>query len=76
MPGLRAAARPAGTVLTASAGANGTHGQDDASEHGEPAEGSGLDEERELDPSLGETTVAELARVPASDASRSSSTAT
>ncbi len=69
MPGLRAAARPAGSVLTATG--NGKHAQEDGPDLEEPAEGSGLDEDEELDPSLGETTVAEVSRVPVSTGSRS-----
>ncbi|WP_433038113.1 BCCT family transporter [Actinomycetospora sp. CA-053990] len=70
MPGLRAAARPAGSVLTATG--NGRHAQEDGADLEEPAEGSGLaDADEELDPSLGETTVAELSQVPVSVGGRS-----
>jgi choline/glycine/proline betaine transport protein len=71
MPGLRAAARPSGAVLsTAGNGQGNGHGKhhEDTSALDEPAEGSGLDEDDHVDPSLGETTVAEFsqARVPSS----------
>lgn len=55
VPGLRAAARP-----TRAPGA-----AEDTSAHGEPADGSGLDDEEPVDPSLGETTVAEFSQVSA-----------
>lgn len=73
MPGLRAAAVPAGARAT---GGDGRHQRDgvgadsdeDSSAHGEPADGSGLDEE-DIDPSLGETAVAEVSQVRVSSSS-------
>jgi choline/glycine/proline betaine transport protein len=71
MPGLRTAARPARMVLSTTGNGEGRHGEDTSALE-EPAEGSGLDEEDEedVDPSLGETTVAEVSQVPASSPSR------
>ncbi|MDD7939840.1 BCCT family transporter [Actinomycetospora lutea] len=63
MPGLRAAARPAGAVLSTRGAGEGRH-REDTSALEEPADGAGLDDE-EVDPSLAETTVAEFSQVPA-----------
>lgn len=60
MPGLRAAARRPGTETDG----DGRHVRttDGQAEFGESADGSGLDGEDRLDPSLGETAVAELSQ--------------
>ncbi|PVZ06844.1 BCCT family transporter [Actinomycetospora cinnamomea] len=74
MPGLRAAARPAGAVFTTAGNGDREHTGADTSDHNEPAEGSGLHEEEAVDPSLGETTVAEFSQAHDSASSRSSTT--
>jgi len=68
MPGLRAAARPAGAVRSTTGNGEGRH-REDTSALEEPADGAGLDDE-DVDPSLGETTVAEFSQVRASSPSR------
>jgi choline/glycine/proline betaine transport protein len=65
MPGLRAAARPAGAVLSPTGNGEGRH-HEETSTPEEPAEGAGLDEDDDVDPSLGETTVAEFSQVKSS----------
>ncbi|GLZ48266.1 choline transporter [Actinomycetospora sp. NBRC 106375] len=64
MPGLRAASMPTGAAVASNGNGNGNgrHAQEDTSEHGEPADGSGLGEDEELDPTLGETAVAEFSQ--------------
>ena len=68
VPGLRSAAQPAGAVLSVTGNGEGRH-HEDTSALEEPADGAGLDDD-EVDPSLGETTVAEFSQVPAPSGSR------